>query len=323
MERVRIVHSDRQTTIDRAIHWHLRQAEMTVADWDEFTLWLEADSAHADAFDRVSAIDGLIAADQFASRAASPRAANDDHPAPRRWGWIAGGGVAAAALLAVLTTNLVGTTPSGSYVVETGAGQRRTVALADGTRIEMSGGSRLRFDRGNTRMASLEAGEVTLHVRHDASAPFTLNAGDLAVRDLGTVFNVARSGERTDVAVAEGSVMLAPSDARVVLGAGDAASVADGHIARGKVSPEMVGSWRTGRLSFDSVPLRRVAERLRRLYGFRLSLAADLSERPFTGMIAMTGIADRDVPHLADLIGATWRRDGETWILAAEAPAAR
>lgn len=316
---------DRETMIDTAIHWHLRQAEMTDAEWEEFTLWLEADAAHAEAYDQVASLDALIDADRF-PLPQDLRAANDDMPvvAPRRrWGWIAGGGAAVAATLAVLATNFAGTTADSSYVVATKAGERRTVALADGSRIEMSGGSRLRLDHGDTRMASLEAGEVTLHVRHDAAAPFTLQAGDLAVRDLGTVFNVARAGERTDVAVAEGSVMLAPTDARVVLAAGDAASVAGGQIARSKVSPATVGDWRTGHLSFDAVPLRRVAERLARLYGFRLSLAADLSERPFTGMIAMTGIADRDVPHLADLIGATWRRDGDTWILAGEAVSAR
>ena len=65
------------------------------------------------------------------------------------------------------------------------------------------------------------------------------------------------------------------------------------------------------------------AARIGRLYGFRLTLAGDLSIRPFTGMVVMTGTADRDVPHLADLIGATWRRDGKAWILASEATTPR
>ena len=52
-----------------------------------------------------------------------------------------------------------------------------------------------------------------------------------------------------------------------------------------------------------------------------LVLSADLSRRPFTGMIHVTGAADRDVPHLADLIGANWRRDGKSWILAERATA--
>ncbi|WP_287977027.1 FecR domain-containing protein [Sphingomonas sp.] len=313
-----------RTIIDAAIAWHLRQDEMSPREWEAFTLWLEADPAHASAYDRVAMDDRLIAAAVFPA----PQAANDDMPLPghrRGWsmrGWVAGGAMAAA-LAVVAATGMLTSAPSGTYVVATPDGQPRTVTLADGTRIEMSGGTRLTLDRGDPRTASLESGEITLHVRHDEKSPFTLQSGGLAIRDLGTVFDVARTGTRTDVAVAEGSVMLAPADARVVMTAGDAAAVADGRIVRSKVTPDEVGGWRRGHLSFDAVPLGTVAARIGRLYGFRLTLAGDLSSRPFTGMVAMTGTADRDVPHLADLIGATWRRDGKAWILASEATTPR
>ncbi|MGK3796933.1 FecR/PupR family sigma factor regulator, partial [Enterococcus faecium] len=79
--------------IDTAIAWHVRQADMSADDWEAFTLWLEADPAHAATFDRVAVQNRMIAGDMFVA----PRAANDDAPLPgRRRGWFAGGAVAAA-----------------------------------------------------------------------------------------------------------------------------------------------------------------------------------------------------------------------------------
>ena len=42
--------------VDQAIGWHLRQAELSSAEWHDFVLWLEADAAHAAAYDRVAQI---------------------------------------------------------------------------------------------------------------------------------------------------------------------------------------------------------------------------------------------------------------------------
>lgn len=48
-----------------------------------------------------------------------------------------------------------------------------------------------------------------------------------------------------------------------------------------------------------------------------------LAQRPFTGMVVLTGKAERDVPHLAALIGADWRHDGEDWIIGAPVGSSR
>jgi transmembrane sensor len=199
------------------------------------------------------------------------------------------------------------------------------VALSDGTSIEVSGGTRLTLDRADPRVASLDQGEAVFHVRHDAARPFTMTAGGIAIRDLGTVFNVARDGQQLSVAVSEGSVLFRPGPGAVTLGAGDALSVRSNGtgIVRSRIDPSLVGGWRKGMLSFDSQRLGDVAARLDRVYGVKLVLDGALSDRPFTGMVHFTGVADRDVPHLAELIGATWRRDGEQWILSSAAASSR
>lgn len=309
--------------IETAIAWQLRLAEADAVIWGEFVEWLEASPAHAAAYDRVAMADRLLAEARFPAPAVS--ADNDNAPGPRgmRW-WVGGGAVAAAAAiaLAVLPSIMPRSQP---YQVATRDGERRTIALGDGTQIELSGGSQLTLDRANPRVAALDRGEALFHVRHDQAAAFTLRVGEVAVRDLGTVFNVARASGRVRVAVSEGAVAFEPKGTALTLRPGDAVSASDdgSGVSRSRITPELVGGWRAGRLSFAGQPLGEVAGELKRLYGTHIALQGSLSERPFTGVVHFSGVADRDVPRLAELIGATWRRESGQWILAEQGGSAR
>ena len=63
MERkgLRIVTGERMDIVDQAIAWHVRQGGMSAADWQAFIAWLEADPAHARAFDRIALMDAALA----------------------------------------------------------------------------------------------------------------------------------------------------------------------------------------------------------------------------------------------------------------------
>lgn len=307
--------TEQESVVDQAIDWHVRLAEANEDEWADFVVWLEADAAHGDAYDAVAAQDRAIGEVEFPAHVAVPVAANDNPP--RRWTWMAGGAVAAALAAALLVPALT-TRSAAPYEVATRPGERQTVALADGTKIELSGGTRLRLDRTDTRVATLVGGEATFHVRHDAARPFAITTGAITIRDMGTVFDVTRDGARVSLAVAEGAVSFRSGRQALVLKAGDAL-VADeriGQLTRATVAPGAVGSWRSDTLSFDGQPLGEVAAQINRLYATGLTVEGSLSARPFTGMVRLTGAADRDVPHLARLIGANWRRDAKGWTLA-------
>lgn len=330
MERkgLRIVTGERMDIVDQAIAWHVRQGGMSAADWQAFIAWLEADPAHARAFDRIALMDAALAEHPLPEPRPAPVAANDQGESRstprRRWLW-AIGGTGIAATLAALTIPLATTASADPYVLTTKPGERRNVTLADGTSIEVSGGTRIGLDRADPRVATLEAGEATFHVRHDAANPFTLRSGGITVRDLGTVFNVARAGARLDVEVAEGAVMFQPGRESLTLRQGHALSAREdlGKVALSQVDVGAVGGWRTGRLAFSGEPLSRVAASVHRLYGTRIEVSPGLSDRPFTGMVRLSGVAERDVPHLAALVGAECRYDGERWILSPLEPGAR
>lgn len=330
MKGIWIVEADGDDTTDRAIAWHLRLREAETGDWADFIDWLEADPAHAAAYDRIARQDRLIVPDRFAA----PAAVNDNPPHIGRWRgwrWIAGGSVAAALAAVLALVVMPGWRTARApyapapYEIATRPGQTRTLALGDGTRIAISGGTRLRLDRADPRAVALEQGEATFAVRHDDTRPFAITAGKTTIRDLGTVFDVAREGGRVTVAVASGSVMVGPGRAPITLRSGDtlAADERTGRVSLGRIAPDMADGWRSGMVRFDGEPLAQVAARLNRLYATDLTMEGGLSARPFTGMVRFTGTAERDVPHLAALIGAKWRRDANRWVLSDGTPDTR
>ncbi|HSI18406.1 MAG TPA: FecR domain-containing protein [Sphingomonas sp.] len=309
--------------VDQAIGWHLRQAELSSAEWHDFVSWLEADPAHAAAFDRVALDDALLADLPPPAKPATVTQPARFVPArPRRWTW-AVGGTAIAAGIAALVMPLAMAPVSAAYTVQTAPGENRTVTLADGTRIDMNGGTTLRLDRNDPRVASLDAGEAVFTVHHDSARPFTLHSRDLAVQDVGTVFDVVRNNKRLYVAVAEGAVSFQPGRDALLLKAGDALVARQdiNQVERVPVAIDAVGGWRSGRLTFNGTPLVEVAAAIRRTNGADVRFDTDLSARPFTGMVRLTGDAAKDVPHIAKLVGAGWRRDGERWVISPEGKA--
>jgi len=302
--------------VDQAIAWRLRQDEMDASGWQAFVEWLEADPRHAEAYDHIALSDGAAALQPLAGTVGRlPEPANDrGGPRIHVSRWVGGAAACAAAVAAVLVMR-----PAAPdlYTVQTAAGQTREIALGEGTRIDIAGGSRVVLDRSNPRQVRVERGEALFHVRHNAAAPFTVRSGNLEVQDVGTVFDIVRDGPRFSVAVAEGSVLFQPRREAVMLGAGARleASEDKAEVHVGKIEPGLVGGWHEGRLAFTDTPVPQVLSEIERLYGTKLVTDPGLSTRKVTGIITLSGEARRDVPHIASLIGANWRVDGERWVL--------
>ena len=201
-----------QTARDQAVAWALRLRDGSVADWEEFTLWLEADPRHVEAYDAVCEIEPLIDAGLTGLVACPLPAANENEPCgpllepgrpARRWAfWGVGLAAALATVLMVGPHWFVGQ----RYDIVTRSGEQRLIPLADGTQIALNGATRLTLDHGDPRFALLESGEARLEVVHNEAHPFTLWLGSTAVRDVGTIFDVVRDAAMVRVAVREGRV---------------------------------------------------------------------------------------------------------------------
>ncbi|WP_380788081.1 FecR family protein [Sphingomonas sp. R86521] len=304
----------------QAVAWHLRMPTADAADWRAFTAWLEADPEHAQAYDALAVADAELddaLTPPTWSNAALPVAANDDRPAMRgRRVAIGAAVVLAAAGIAGVLLPMGDRATAAVRIVETPAGARRAVVLADGSRIDLNGGTRLTINDGASRMVTLERGEAVFRVTHDSAHPFVVQSGTMRLQDVGTVFNVARVGSHLGVQVAEGAVLFQPDHDRIMLTAGAALSHVDGEPPRmAGVAVGDVGSWRSGRLVFRQAPVQLVAAALERSTGTAVAVAPGLADTPFTGSIAVTGGADRMIPHVAALIGARAEHAGGRWTL--------
>lgn len=99
----------------------------------------------------------------------------------------------------------------------TAKGERRSVQLADGSRVQMNSGSA--FDVAyddEERLLVLHEGEVLIETAPDAQAksrPFRVRTADGLIRAIGTRFCVQCGEGWSDVAVFEGAVEVAARDA--------------------------------------------------------------------------------------------------------------
>lgn len=174
----------------------------------------------------------------------------------------------------------------------TGRGERSTLRLADGTRVELGYSSTLRvrpFDDGR-RELWLD-GEASFDVVHDERRPFVVHAGGATTEDLGTSFVIrAYGGEGVRVVVMSGKVSLAPTgattaSARRILGPGELGRLRPGgqvEVVRGIDTTHYLG-WLGGRIAFQSARLDEVAAELERRFDARVRIPdADVAARRVT-----------------------------------------
>ena len=274
--------------LDEALIWHIRLSDQAASadDWGAFTQWLEADVANADAYDKVAMADDQLS--QTLAQAPTPHLAqNDNEHGPVKWFQRrAFQGLAATLVMALLASPML--LPDRDLdLYTTRLGEVRDIALNDGSKISMNGGTRLYVDSETHRFAKLESGEAVFTIRHDASNPFVVETDMAKLQDVGTDFNVRRDGENLDVSVAEGAVRYNPDNDAVTVSSGKKlrASKANPVPIISTTDPQTVAGWRRGQLSYQDSPLSEVAIDLSRAIGEEVTVASDLQEHRFTGVI--------------------------------------
>jgi transmembrane sensor len=296
---------------EEALGWVIRTRDPEFQDWDAFTLWLEAHPAHAPAYDALMAADSDLDSIVPEDPVIMPVAANDRGPRrPLRW---IGGGAVAAALVGVISVGLLNR--SDIYSVTTRPGETRTIALDDGTRVELNGGTTMRFDRKDARFASLDAGEAAFTVRHDVTNPFRVAVGDAVFEDAGTVFNIVHTRDATHIGVSEGKVVYNPDAEAIALPAGRALSDDAQGLRLMDVAPGAVASWRQGRLVYTNASIADISQDIGRSLGVTLTAAPGARAMRFTGTIRLDRDPARFFAQAAPLMGLTAVRQGDGWLL--------
>lgn len=295
---------------EQAALWHQGQHRDDF-DWDGFTRWLAANPEHRACYNEIALLDEEI--DRLRP-ALLPRAVKNK--GARKWlRWrIVAGAVAASAVAIVSLPLLRFDAPTASPVYRTAASEMRSVTLPSGAKATLAPGSTLVANVDNARHVRL-TGTAFFDVRHDPASPFTVEAADFLVKDVGTRFDVSLENGILRVAVQAGTVSV--SSVRfaqpVVLDAGKAlfADPGRGVVEITAQATEAVGSWRRGRLVYNRAPLGLVVADVSRYAGRRVEIRRDLANRRFSGVITIEPGASA-IDTLKQLTGLDARVEGST-----------
>jgi transmembrane sensor len=198
------------------------------------------------------------------------------------------------------------------YATSTGGFER--VVLADGSVIELNAKSEVRVDLGpKERRVALVRGEAHFTVAHDTVRPFIVSAHGVAVRAVGTAFNVRLAATGVEVLVTAGKVSVSepgasavPAAAPTILTANERAVITTVPALAASAAPappapvvEKIAletlrealSWQERKLVFSETPLRDVVAQFNRRNRLQLVLGdAAVAERPVGGTFAADNV---------------------------------
>jgi transmembrane sensor len=205
--------------------------------------------------------------------------------------------------------------------VQTPVATNQQAVLPDGSHVDMGARSILDVDfTGSQRLLKLRHGQAFFRVKHDATHPFVVDAGDIRVIAVGTAFDVRQSGAEVSVTVQEGTVEVqkdgsAMAPVRATAGYQLVFDTATGSMRRSIVDPEMALAWRDGRLEFTGDTLDAVIESVNR-YAQRPIVIADpaLGKLTFTGTVFVDSI-DASLDAMQQVFPLQVRRTGHEIIL--------
>lgn len=298
---------------DVALAWLVMTNDPEFDRWDEFTEWLEQDAANAGAYHRLADAERHVlplVERSSRSRAVEPERRRTPDRMPRRRWALALSGIGALAVTGLLIQR------AAPIAYVTGPGEQRTVALGGEDRLIINGQTKVAIAGLDRRSIRLEGGEILLLLRDSGAAPVRVEAGDLELVDVGTVFSVARSDRLTRVVVAEGEVVADPAGAKLRLPGGTRLDAKDGQrlLRAERADPASVGAWRLGQLVYTDEALANVIADLSRSTGIALRADRSITTNTFTGTLSLDAVR-RDPRSLEPLLGVSMRRSGSGWIV--------
>jgi transmembrane sensor len=264
---------------------------LTAADRAAIDAWLAKNPAHRSLLSHYCQFsadleENLLAL--VATGAVSPPPEEEPQPARRRWSlpWFTGAALVAAAAV-VFVFWLV--RPGAQFEsIETPAAHRRSLTLADGSRVELNARTSVRIEyRRTERRVQLTTGEAYFIVSQDRQRPFIVETPAGSVRVTGTIFNVrSETTSQIEVTVVQGSVQVSPgtngdplAPSPVTLGAGDRLSATPGGVVNfdrlSSSALEDALAWRQGQIVCNGMALAEVAARFAHYHGRKIVVAPD------------------------------------------------
>lgn len=211
-------------------------------------------------------------------------------------------------------------------------GEQKTVQLSDGSWVQLNTDTRVEVQqRLRSRELRLVQGEAVFNVAHGEYAVsrllerrFTVTAGSVLVKDIGTVFNVDKASD-TDIAVTvlQGEVDVSQINSSVpAITLKQGQSVTHGLTGFGPVESadvNAVSAWQSGLLVFDHIPLEQAIKDFQRYSHFTVDMPhSTVKTLPINGQFQAKNYQQfmQVLPHVASVnvqkISETaWRIDNK------------
>lgn len=295
---------------EQASLWHIRLREPGADERlrEAHRQWLAADPLHARAFDETVELWGKLA-----EPVARVRAEEQAQWRARRR--VFRPLAAAACLVLALGGGLLwqgGVLDDLRSDYHTAVGQRQSVTLADGSRVELNTHSALAvsFSEGR-RQVRLLRGEAWFEVQKDPARPFVVAVPQGTVTVTGTRFNVRLDDAQTTVSLAEGRVELDNAGQHAELLPDQQSCLnASGLCPATGFDRQASGAWRQGQMVFYRTPLKQVIAELERYHHGHVFIHGEaLANLPVSGVFA-TASADPVLQALHETLGVKVTRLG-------------
>ncbi|GFE85088.1 FecR family protein [Steroidobacter agaridevorans] len=310
----------RSRASEEAGEWLLRlqAGELPREQREALVDWLRESPVHVAELLRMASVHGALEQFEHWTGIATSGAEHDDVvvpliaarqgpavPAKKRSGarWLAAAGIACiAVIVGFLAMSWRG------QVIQTDRGERREVALADGSVVQIDPETRLRVKMDeHSRQIHLDTGRALFRVAKNPTRPFIVHADATTVRAIGTAFGVERRSQGVVVTVAEGKVAVdgpredgavqtveSSSGQWVLSGANGIVLVANEQVTLQvaastpqvrKVDSGRALAWAEGRLIFEDTPVADVVAQFNRYNSIQIQVQdARLAARPVSGV---------------------------------------
>lgn len=244
-----------------------RAGELSAAEQRTLDEWLAENNAHRQEFERLAALwdemeplrDHPIVAVELRSRtSAASRALSGFIPR------FAIAGVALAIAGWVAWDHW-----TAPQIIRTASGEIRSIALEDGSKIEIDAETHLTIDAGShVTQIVIEQGSAFFTVTHRPERLFEVRVGQYGVRDIGTQFGISRENGKISISVLDGEVEVrdkqSPSTQTRRLIAGQGFALTGNAADEATAADADAYAWREGKLVFDNAPLSEVIRRVNR-----------------------------------------------------------
>lgn len=183
--------------------------------------------------------------------------------------------------------------PAAKVVLSTRPGQTSSVALADGSNVQLSGGTTLEVEmQPSRRLVRMASGEAFFSVAPDAARPFIVTVADARVQVLGTAFDLSESRDGLELSVHRGRVAFGNDDRfadAIEVKAGERAYMRNGVASATTPFDPQTDDWRNGWLQTDGITLAALAQRLSRRFGVEVSVVPALADKRIAGRFRVDG----------------------------------